>query len=204
MSLARRNLCSGYSNHFQKSLHQQIPGQSHNFCIHPLQEQRSPFSGGWYQQFFWTNVNGRLPLNYFHPQLFILLTSLRDSNRNSKMEDKQTSLGCSKLQLHFQYSYSYVSASNTRTTCHGHSQQVKSTPFNQLHPHLLAAFHQLLFLFWAVLRSIPCWQKPFPVTVLHSQIGTGTKTGGVNCTLNLGLPSRVDATRLHLHGKLRS
>lgn len=33
--LARRKLCSGYSNHFQKSLHQQIPGQSHNFCIYP-------------------------------------------------------------------------------------------------------------------------------------------------------------------------
>ena len=58
------------------------------------------------------------------------------------MDDKQTSLDCSKLQLHFQYSYSHISVSNTRTTCHGHSQEAKSIPFNQLHPHLLAAFHQ--------------------------------------------------------------
>ena len=88
---------------------------------------------------------------------------LWDSNRNSKMEDKQTSLDCSKLQLHFQYSYSHISAPNTRTTCHGHSQQVKSTPFNQLHPHLLAAFHQLLLLFLGcseihslLAKTVPC------------------------------------------------
>ena len=111
------------------------------------------------------------------------------------MDDEATSLDCSKLQLHFQYSYSYISVPNTWTTCHGHSQQAKSTPLNQLEPHLLAAFHQLLFLFWAVLRSIPCWRsKPVHCHRFPPQNRTSTKTGGVNCTLNLVFPSRLDAT----------